>query len=111
MVAVPTLRPWTNTVPTFVAAALENVTAVLPALVATVDRVTTAGSLLVAVTLTGLGGALASVIVLLTCNSRPTVTSANVIAGAVTVAVIWRRLFGVENPAGGTTVMTAVPAD
>ena len=65
--------------------------------------------LLVTVTSTALGGVAPSVTDTVVCRSRPTVTLAIVMLGAVTVAVICCPVLGVLNPVGVDTLMVDVP--
>src|SRR5687768_7668577 len=95
-------------VPTEVEFTFVNVREALPSAAGSLLMVT-AGLLLVTVTVIGLGGAAASVMLRLTCSSRPTVTSLIVIAGSVTVAVIDWRLLGVLKPAGVATLIVELP--
>src|SRR5687768_2184416 len=97
-------------VPTWVDVTLVKVSVVSPTTAASFVIVAMLPSLLVTVTVTGLGGAAASVIVRLVCRSRPTVVSKMVIAGAVTVAVTDCRLLGRLKPGGGVTLIVVSPA-
>src|SRR5687768_4558151 len=97
-------------VPTLVDVTLVKVTVVSPTTAAFLLIVAFVPSLLVTVTVTGLGGAAASVMLRLTWRSRPTVASLMVIAGAVTVAVTDCRLLGLLKPAGVVTLIVVSPA-
>ena len=108
----PIAMPCTKTVPTLVVVTLLNVSVVVPATVAELLTTAIAPEATVTVTLIGLGGVAARLMLTLCCRSRPAVTLPIEIAGAVTVAVITRcEAIGVSNPAGTPTVISVVPAD
>src|SRR5436309_7769569 len=97
-------------VPTDVVVTFENVTLDVPVTVALVETVAMDVLLLVTVTVTGLGGVAPREMKTEVSRSPPTVTLPMLMLGAVTVAVIWVKLPGVEKPAGVPTAIIEVPA-